>query len=121
MKKSNARLSLVVLLGTLFLGLSSVAKAELYIKWMRAGKVDCPTTCEKTGLKYPISTGLDNKRKLSFYICLAFGKDKLGHGARVGFNLNGESSCTTVVDDKIYKSKRYYCQCTNNPRPNIPR
>jgi hypothetical protein len=122
MKKSYARLSLVVFLGALALGLSSVAKAELYVQWVSAHKkLDCPATCGETGLKYTVPTGINRKGKPSFHICLAFGDDKLGHGSRVGFNLNGEASCTTVVDNKIYQSKGYYCQCSNNPRPHIPR
>jgi hypothetical protein len=71
---SKARLSLVIL-GTLSLGLSSVAKADLYVQWYFADKkLDCPSTCQETGLKYAIPTGVDIKTgKPSFYICVTYG------------------------------------------------
>ena len=122
MTKYYARLSLVILLGTLGLGLSFQAQAldGLIVDWVSAPKgLDCPSTCKKT-LLHAFPTGIDSTGKISFYTCLAFGNDKWGHGSRVGFNRNGESSCITVVDSKMYHSKGYYCQCTNNPRPRIP-
>jgi len=118
---SIKKLAVVVLFGSLTLGFSSVARADLYMQWVRPNKTDCPSVCGKTGLKYPVPTGIDEKGKLSFHICLAFGDDKWGRGTRVGFNRNGELSCITVVDNKMYSSKEYYCQCSNDPRPRIPR
>ena len=120
MTKYYAKLSLVVLLGTLALGLSSQAVARLAVEWMPSDGLDCPSACKKTVIKHTVPTGIDNKGQLSFHICLAFGDDRWGGGSRVGFNRNGESSCITVVDSKMYHSKGYYCQCTNNPRPRIP-
>ena len=121
MTKYYAKLYLVVLLGTLALGLSSVVKAELFVQWTSASdKLDCPSTCGKTGLTHTVPTGLDRTGKLSFHICLTFGRDSWGAGSRVGFNRNGESSCTTIIDNKTYHSTGYYCQCSNNPRPRIP-
>jgi len=121
---SITRLSLVVLLGTLSLGLSSqaIAMRGLIVNWTSAPKkLDCPSTCGKTLLKHAVPTGLDRTGKPSFNICLAFGKDSWGSEGRVGFNLNGESSCITVIDKKMHSSSRYYCQCSNDPRPRIPR
>jgi hypothetical protein len=109
---SRARLSLVIL-GTLSLGLSSVAKADLYVEWLFANKLDCPSACQETGLKYAIPTGIDNKTgKPSFYICVTHKRREW----RAGFNRNGENSCISAFDGKEHQGTEYYCRCTNNPR-----
>jgi hypothetical protein len=117
---SRARLS-VVILGILSLGLSSVARANLHVEWIFAKKLDCPSTCQKTGLKYAVPTGVDIKTgKPSFYICVTYGQDEWGSAEwRVGFNRNGEKSCAIAFDGKEHHGIEYYCQCTNNSRPRI--
>ncbi len=118
--KSSSKLSLVVLLGTLGLGLSSVAKADLYVNWVSAHKkLDCPSTCGQTGLKFPIPTGIDRnlpKAKPSFFICITQKKGKAWHP---GFNTWEQNTCTTAFGDEVYHGDRYYCLCTNNTRPKI--
>jgi len=87
---SRAKL-FVVIFGILSLGLSSVAEArQLYVQWIFAGqKLDCPSTCQKTGLKYSIPTGVDIKTgKPSFYLCVTH----KGREWRPGFNKTGENS-----------------------------
>ena len=117
MSKSFAKFFLVIFFGTLSLGFSSVAKADLSVQWLFADKkLDCPSNCKKTGLKYAVPTGIDQMTgKPSFYICVTY-KDR---GWQVGFNKNGENSCISVFDDKAHHGTQYYCQCTNNPRPQI--
>jgi hypothetical protein len=113
---SGSRLYLV-LLGILSLGLSSIAKADLHVQWISADKkLDCPSTCQETILKYAIPTGIDYKTgKPSFYICVTH----KGHEWRAGYNINGGNSCISAFDGKEYHGTAYYCRCTNDPRPTI--
>jgi len=111
---SRAILS-VVILGLLSLGFSSVAEAhKSYVQWYFADKkLDCPSTCGETGLKFAMPTGVDRRTgKLSFYMCLT-SKER---GWRPGFNRNGEKSCVSAFDGKEYHGVQYYCLCTNNRR-----
>jgi len=119
--KSYAKLSLVVLLGTLGLGFSSVAKSDLYVNWIVAyDKQDCPSTCEQTRiLKFPIPTGVDRnlpKAKPSFFICITQKEGKAWHP---GFNTWEQNTCTTAFGDEVYHGEEYFCLCTNNYRPKI--
>lgn len=110
------KLFLVVLLGTLSLGFSSVAKADLFVNWIIAyEKLDCPSSCGKTGLKFAIPTGIDHKTgKPSFFICVT----RQGRGGewRAGYNKMGENTCATTFEGKEVLGTDYYCLCTNNPR-----
>ncbi|MEK8019185.1 MAG: hypothetical protein VSS75_020130 [Candidatus Parabeggiatoa sp.] len=118
--KSSSKLSLVVLLGTLGLGLSSVAKADLYVNWIVAyDKQDCPSTCGQTrSLKFSMPTGIDhNNGKPSFFICVT--RKERGGEWRTGFNTWEQNTCTTAFGDEVYHGDRYYCLCTNNPRSKI--
>jgi hypothetical protein len=113
------KLSLLILLGGLTLGLSSVAKADLSVNWLIAiDKLDCLKTCsENRFIKYPIPTGIDkNTRKPSFFICTT---QKKGEAWQPGVNILGESTCTTAYGDDVYHGEKYFCLCTNNPRPKI--
>jgi hypothetical protein len=119
MSNSHKKLSLVVLLGALTLGLSSVAKADLKVQWMSGyDKQDCLKTCSKNRVTtYPIPTGIaKNTRKPSFFICTT---QKKREAWQPGFNLLGESSCTTAFGDEVYHGEQYYCLCTNNTHPKI--
>ncbi|MEK8019475.1 MAG: hypothetical protein VSS75_021595 [Candidatus Parabeggiatoa sp.] len=110
------KLFLMIFLGTLSLGLSSVAKAELFVNWVPAHKgLDCFSSCGKTSLKFPIPTGVDHQTsKPSFFICVTH--QRRGGEWRGGFNKWDENSCATTFDGKEFLGTDYYCLCTNNPR-----
>jgi len=109
-----AKLFLPVFVGTLGLGFSAQAQARLAVDWVFAGqKLDCPATCGKTGLKFPIPTGFDHKTgKPSYYICAT----NKGDQWRAGYNMNGGTRCVIGIDNEEYHGTEYYCQCTNDPR-----
>jgi hypothetical protein len=126
MSNSYIKLSVVVLLGTLSLGLSSVAKADLFVQWLladkRMEKMDCISTCSQNPvIKFPIPTGIDrNTGKPSFFICVTHKESRRSSEWRAGFNKTGENSCVSAFDnDEVYHGTEYYCQCTNNTRPKI--
>jgi hypothetical protein len=116
---SNSYIKLSMLVGALTLGLSNVAQADLYYNWLLArDKLDCPSACGQTGLKFAMPTGIDyNLRKPSFFMCVTH-KERGGEW-HPGFNTWGKGTCTTAFGNEVYHGEEYFCLCTNNPRPKI--
>jgi len=107
-----ARLSLVVLLGTLSLGFSPVAKAGVIVNWMSAHqKLDCPMTC-KTRDMYVIMSGTDHKQDKPLSVCTTK-RSKRGEWL-VGYNRWKENTCIIGTGDKAYHGERYFCLCTTH-------
>jgi hypothetical protein len=98
------------------LGISSVAKADLYVNWIGAyKKLDCPRTCGATGLTYPMFAAIDKNNK-PISICALKTKDKYKEQGEwlVGYNRWEQKSCTVAIGDKVVHSERYYCLCHDN-------
>ncbi|MEK8020917.1 MAG: hypothetical protein VSS75_028940 [Candidatus Parabeggiatoa sp.] len=71
--KSYAKLSLVVLLGTLGLGFSSVAKADM--KWFETISKFCPTVCQGTDYKFAVPGGIHSPHpKIVLCLCDRYGR-----------------------------------------------
>ena len=97
------------------LGFSTQAQADsLFVNWLPS-RVDCPSACGKTGLKFAIPTGIDHKTgKPSFFICAT--RRERGGEWHSGFNTWGKNTCTTAFGNEVYNGEKYSCLCTNNPR-----
>ena len=119
MSNSYIKLSVLVLLGSLSLGLSSVAKADLKVQWLpvsyKKANLDCPSACGKNPVTtYSMFKSLDkNNKPLS--ICLT----KKGKEWLVGYNRWKEKTCIVGIGDQGYQGTDHYCLCTNNTRPGI--
>jgi len=113
MSNSYTKLYLAVaLLGMLSLGLSSVAKAGVFVNWMSAHKkLDCPMTCKARDM-YVIMSGTDHKQDKPLSVCTTK-KDKRGEWL-VGYNRWQEKTCIVGIGDKAYHGDRYFCLCTTH-------
>jgi|GEM_PF-1622354 len=117
MLTSYMKLSLVILLGAMTLGLSSVAVAKddfVATNWIAAHKkLDCPTTCrENFALKYVMMGGVDQKERKPLSICATSKIDKRGRRQGewlVGYNRWKENTCIVGIDGKEYRGEKYFC------------
>ncbi|MEK8016643.1 MAG: hypothetical protein VSS75_007215 [Candidatus Parabeggiatoa sp.] len=129
--KSYAKLSLVVLLGTLGLGLSSVAKADM--KWFETARYSCPTVCQKNAeykynkenaaYKFAVPSGTHSVTGKTFYICAT---NYAGTGWRGGYNIEWKGmsdSCFAqwirMNSGKNSYGEHYFCLCTDQEIPPI--
>jgi hypothetical protein len=114
MSNFSAKLFLVILVGTLGLGLSSIANAAGYVVgWIPNYETDCPSSCGKTGLKFAIPGGVDTKTgRASFFVCIT----KVGKEWRVGYNQWDKNSCAIGIDGKEHQGEKYYCLCSTVPQ-----
>ncbi|MEK8022030.1 MAG: hypothetical protein VSS75_034570 [Candidatus Parabeggiatoa sp.] len=106
------KLSLVVLLGALTLGISSVANANTMINWIYAkNKLDCPMTCRALEM-YVIMGGTDHKDRKPISVCTT----KKGRDGEwlVGYNRWKETTCIVSIGEEVYRGERYYCLCTTH-------
>ncbi len=113
MLNSYLKLSLVVLLGVMTLGLSSIAQAEpTFFNWIPAlKKLDCPMTCKGRKM-YVIMSGTDHKQRKPISVCTT--RDKKRGEWLVGYyNLWKENTCIVGAGDEVYLGKKYRCLCTN--------
>ncbi|MEK8019349.1 MAG: hypothetical protein VSS75_020955 [Candidatus Parabeggiatoa sp.] len=117
--KSYAKLSLVVLLSTLSLGLSSVAKADM--KWVETIKQYCPTLCQKTDYKFAVPGGINPRATQArgsesvYYVCAT-----LYSGWRIGYNIDYQHDrCYTGFRSSEHYGEHYFCLCSNQQIPLI--
>jgi len=120
MLNSSIKLSVVILCGAMTLGFSSVVVAKdniIITNWISAHKkLDCPTTCRATPLKYPMVSGIireRGKKPRPISICTTH-KDRRGPWF-TGYNLWGEKTCTVAIGDEVYRGEIYKCLCTTHP------
>jgi len=120
MSKFSVKLSLVILLGSLNLGIAEVAQAE--VKWVESLNGFCPTVCQKTDYKFAVPAGIHTKATKArgteqvFYVCATYFK-----GWSVGFNIEFiDSRCYTAFHrgGSSY-GEHYLCLCTNQEIPPV--
>jgi len=113
MLNSSIKLAVVILFGTMTLGLSSVANANVKINWLSAHKkLDCPMTCRANPvLPYPMFAGIDKNSKP---ISLCTTKDNKSGEWLLGYNRWEQKTCTVAIGDKVLHNERYFCLCHNN-------
>jgi hypothetical protein len=110
-----AKLFFVILVGSLGLGLSSVANADdrVMIDWVPSYEANCPKSCKKTGLKFAFASGFDYSiNRGSFFVCIT----KVGKEWRAGYNQWDKDSCTIGINGKEHEGKEYYCLCSTKPK-----
>jgi len=115
---SIARLSWVVLLGTISLSLSSVAKAD--VMWIKAERQACPTVCQQTIFKFAVPAGINPRATKArgteqvYYVCAT---DIGLAGWRVGFNIEyyPPGRCYTGFRKSEHYGESYYCLCSDKP------
>lgn len=119
MTKISVRLSLLVLLGTLSMGFSSIAKAGAQIQWLPAdykrANLDCPSACRKnSATPYPMAASLDKNHK-PLSICLT----KKEREWLVGYNRWQEKTCVVGIEGQAYQGTDFYCLCSDIRTPRI--
>jgi hypothetical protein len=114
MSNFSAKLFLVIFLGTLGLGFSSVTNAAGYnVGWIPNYETDCPSSCKRTMLKFAIPGGVDaNTGMASFFICVT----QVGDEWRTGYNQWDKNSCTIGINGKEHQGEKYYCLCSTVPQ-----
>ena len=113
MLNSHKKLFAGVLLGTMTLGISSIAHAEpMYVGWYLAKKQDCSTTCKARDMYVIMSSTYKNK---PLGICATKGRVWL-----IGHNRWKENTCTAAtINGKVFHSEKYHCLCTTHPINNL--
>ena len=100
----------VIFLGSLSLGLSSIAQAEpVFTDWMMAKKLDCPMTCKAKDM-YVIMSSTNYKQDKPLNICAT----KIRGEWLVGYNRWKENTCTVgTIGKKVFHREKYFCLCTS--------
>jgi len=119
------KLSKVVLLCTLSLGLSPIAKANM--KWIKTINGFCPTVCQKNAeykynkenaiYKFAVPAGINPRATKArgteqvYYVCAT----NIGFaGWRVGYNIEYQQyRCYTGFCKSEHYGESYYCLCTD--------
>jgi hypothetical protein len=115
------KLSLVVLLGALTLGFSSVAQAEL--KWVETVRGFCPEVCQNTNYQFAVPSGIHKKTGKTYYICAVnYGMGDIGW--RAGYNIAWDKQSCFAQWHKLNSGKgsyqeHYLCLCSNQEIPPI--
>jgi len=112
---SIVRLSLVIFFGTLGLGISSVATAD--IVWIETIRQACPAVCQKTDYKFAVPAGTNPRATKArgttqvYYVCATHFS-----GWRVGFNIEyAQRRCYTGFRTSENYGENYYCLCSDKP------
>ena len=125
MLNSYAKLSFLVLFGSLTLGFSSAAKADL--KWIETinGIRFCPDVCQHYTKNYKIAvpSGIHPKTGKTFYIC-AVNYGLADTGWRTGYNIAWRKNVCFAQWHKIDSGKNsydehFFCLCSNQQFPLI--
>jgi hypothetical protein len=119
MSKFSVKLSLVILLGSLNLGLAKVAQAD--VKWVESLRGFCPTVCQKTDYKFAMPGGINpkatkaRKSESVYYVCAAHYS-----GWRIGYNINYQHDrCYTGFRGNENYGEVYLCLCTDKEMPPV--
>ena len=115
LKKSSAILPIVAFVGTLGLGASSTATAD--IQWVKTMRQHCPNVCQKSDYKFAVSAGTnkraekERKTEQVYYVCATNFS-----GWRVGFNIDySKTRCYTGFRQSEIYGESYYCLCNDKP------
>jgi hypothetical protein len=119
MSKFSVKLSLVILLGSVNLGLSSVAQADM--KWFETINGFCPTVCQGTDYKFAVPSGIHPQTGKTFYVCSV---QYARTGWRVGYNIEWRKDVCYAQwirkdSGKNSYSEHYFCLCADTEIPLI--
>jgi len=122
MKNSDRKLSVVVLLGAMTLGFSSITQA-VELKWFETLRGFCPTVCERTNYKFAMPSGIHKKTGKPYYICAA-NYSLADLGWRAGYNIEWDKQSCFAQWHKRDSGKNsyqehYFCLCANQAIPPI--
>jgi len=117
MSKFSAKLSLVILLGSLNLGVAEVAQADM--KWVESLSEFCPTVCQKTDYKFAVPGGINPRATKArgsesvYYVCAT-----RYSGWRIGYNIDYQHDrCYTGFRQAEIYGEHYRCLCTDKEMP----
>jgi hypothetical protein len=113
---------LVVLLGTLSLGLSFAAKADM--KWIEIPQrysPACPTVCQNSDdYKFAVFAGIHKPTGKTFYVCAT---NYARTGWRVGYNIEWRKDVCFAQWHKMSGpasyGRHYLCLCTDKEMPPV--
>ena len=122
MSKFSVKLSLVILLGSLNLGLAEVAKADM--KWVETINQYCPTVCQQTDYKFAVPGGINPRATKArgsesvYYVCATDFS-----GWRIGYNIDYQRDRCYAEWHRLGGGnsfgEHYLCLCTNQEIPPV--